>query len=83
MGKKYSEQDKIFLSAIGARIRALRLQINFSQEKLAFRSELDRTYIGSVERGERNISAINLKKISDALETPIFELFTFPDGSDI
>lgn len=83
MGIKYTKQDKIFLSAIGSRIRALRLQINLSQEKLAFKSDLDRTYIGSVERGERNISAINLKKISDALETPIFELFTFYDGSDI
>lgn len=81
MGKKYSKNEKKLLSAIGDRIRSLRSETELSQEKLAFKCELDRTYIGSVERGERNISAINLKRISDALEIPIVELFKFSNES--
>lgn len=67
MNTKYSETDKTFLERIGNRIRELRIKKNLSQEKLAFACDLDRTYIGSVERGERNISVINLRKIGKAL----------------
>jgi len=67
MNTKYSETDKTFLERIGNRIRELRIKNNLSQEKLAFACDLDRTYIGSVERGERNISVINLRKIAKAL----------------
>jgi len=63
MGTTYTKDEKAFLVQIGNRIRELRIEADLSQEKLAFESELDRTYIGSVERGERNISAINLRKI--------------------
>jgi transcriptional regulator with XRE-family HTH domain len=48
---------------VGNRIRKLRKQKNLSQEKLAYKSELDRTYIASVEAGKRNISIVNLEKI--------------------
>jgi transcriptional regulator with XRE-family HTH domain len=68
MGATYSKEEKLFLQQIGSRIRDLRIKIDLSQEKLAFACDLDRTYIGSVERGERNISAINLKKIAKALK---------------
>lgn len=67
MGKSYSKDEKVLLQQIGNRIRELRIIADLSQEKLAFESELDRTYIGSVERGERNISVINLQKIAKAL----------------
>ena len=67
MSKSYSEDEKVLLQQIGNRIRELRINADLSQEKLAFECELDRTYIGSVERGERNISVINLQKIAKAL----------------
>lgn len=68
MGTTYTRDEKAFLVQIGNRIRELRSEADLSQEKLAFESELDRTYIGSVERGERNISVINLRKIAKALK---------------
>lgn len=68
MGTSYSKDEKLFLQQIGDRIRNLRTEADLSQENLAFACDLDRTYIGSVERGERNISALNLKKIAKALK---------------
>ena len=68
MGVDYRKEEKNFLEQIGNRIRELRIKADLSQEKLAFACNLDRTYIGSVERGERNISALNLRKIAKALK---------------
>lgn len=63
--------EQKFLNDIGRNIRQIRLRKDLSQERLAFKSNLDRTYIGGVERGERNLSILNLKKIADALEEPL------------
>lgn len=60
---------------IGQRIRELRSKLGISQEQLALRSELDRTYMTSVENGKRNISIQNIQKIIDALETTFEEFF--------
>lgn len=60
----------------GERLRQLRKRKGFSQESLALACDLDRTYIGGVERGERNISLINIHKISRALGVPPGELLT-------
>lgn len=74
MNKTYSKDEQNFLKKIGSRIRALRTEASLSQEELAFKCELDRTYIGSVERGERNISIINLRKIAKALSINLNEI---------
>lgn len=60
-------KERAITKKIGLAIRQLREAKGISQEELAFRCELHRTYIGSVERGERNISIINIVKISGAL----------------
>jgi transcriptional regulator with XRE-family HTH domain len=59
----------------GSRVRELRQKKGLSQEGLAFVCGLDRTYIGSVERGERNISLVNINIIASALGVPVKELF--------
>ena len=59
----------------GKRVRELRKQKGFSQESLALACGLDRTYVGGVERGERNISLINIHKIAAALRVDTRELF--------
>jgi transcriptional regulator with XRE-family HTH domain len=59
----------------GIKVRQMRLEKGFSQETFADRCGLHRTYIGAVERGERNISIENIQKIAKALEVPISSLF--------
>lgn len=67
----------------GARVRYLRLRIGLSQEELADRCGLDRTYIGGIERGERNPSLKNLLRLAQALEVTPASLFATSDlGED-
>ncbi len=63
------------LEQFGNNVKKYRLKLNLSQEQLALKAGLDRTYIGGIERGERNISLNNIKKISLALEIKISKLF--------
>lgn len=63
--------------ALGKRIKFLRNQIGISQEELADKAEIDRTYITSVECGKRNISIVNIEKISKALGVTLSKLFDF------
>lgn len=60
---------------IGARIRELRNQQGISQEKLALKAEIDRTYLAGVERGKRNPSIKSLEKILNALGVTFHEFF--------
>lgn len=65
------------LKLFGERVRSLRHSMGLSQEGLALSCDLDRTYIGGVERGERNISLLNIQKISEALGVPLDKLLQF------
>lgn len=62
---------------VGKRIKELRIANNMSQEDFAFKCELDRTYITSLERGKRNISLVNLEKIANALNMTLSQFFDF------
>ncbi len=61
--------------AFGRRMKRLRLENGFSQEKLGDVAGLHRTYIGSIERGEQNISVENIEKIAKALKVKASDLF--------
>ena len=70
-----SRVDEIMIS-FGKNVQLYRKALNISQEELAFRAELNRTYIGMVERAERNISLKNAKKIADALNVKLDDLLS-------
>ena len=59
----------------GRRVRTLRKREGLSQEQLALRCGLNRTYVGGVERGERNISIVNIEKIARAIGLSLKDLF--------
>jgi DNA-binding XRE family transcriptional regulator len=59
----------------GARIRQLRNDRGWSQEELADKAGLHRTYIGSVERGEQNLSLVNIERLAVTLSVSLAELF--------
>ena len=74
--------DAKILELFGKQLQATRRAKGWSQEKLAFESNLDRTYVSSVERGHRNISIINIYKLSKALGIPPHTLFILSGGWD-
>jgi transcriptional regulator with XRE-family HTH domain len=63
------------LVQFGRRLRESRLKKGVSQEKLAELAGLHRTYVSSVERGERNISLVNIERLAVALGMPIRSMF--------
>lgn len=65
------------LVLLGKRIREIRLAKQFSQEGFALAIDLDRTYYAGIERGERNVAALNLIKIAQGLDVEVGELFPF------
>ena len=66
--------DQAFLQHLGDRLRERRLAMNLTQAQLGERCQLHRTFIGSVERGERNVSLLNLKLLAGVLRVPLSEL---------
>jgi len=58
----------------GEKLRNTRLELGYSQEELSFKTGLHRTYISSVERGKRNVSLTNIKKIAVALDLKMKDL---------
>jgi transcriptional regulator with XRE-family HTH domain len=66
------------LVTIGINVRFYRKELGLSQEQLAELSSLHRTYVGSVERGERNISALNIERIAIVLGVEPAKLLEVP-----
>ena len=62
------------LVRLGEDIKHFRKECGLSQEKLAELANLHRTYVGGVERGERNISLLNLVRLANALEVSVADL---------
>jgi len=67
MGDAQRESTNVYRAAFGQRVHAARMALGLSQEALAAKAGLHRTYIGSVERGERNISLDNIHALARAL----------------
>ena len=76
---------KPLVSALAENVRAMRHALQLSQEQLADRTGLHRTYIGSVERGERNVTLSTLEVLADAFGVAVPELLTpgSPDDRSI
>ena len=66
--------EKILIH-FGENVRKFRKEKGLSQEQLAFKADLHRTYVGMIERAEKNITLLNIEKISNALEISINNLF--------
>lgn len=59
----------------GQRLRQLRAAAGLSQAELAFRAGLHPTYVSGVERGQRNVSLVNIHELARALDVPVPKLF--------
>jgi transcriptional regulator with XRE-family HTH domain len=73
--------DQALLKEFGKRIRQLRTERNLSQEELSFQTGFHRTYIGMVERGERNISLSNVAVFARVFDVSISVLLDFNGGA--
>ena len=68
-----NRQDPV-LVALGEAIRRVRLSKDISQEKLALLAEVDRSYVGRVERGDNNVAVLTLARLASALDISITKL---------
>ena len=75
MTKKTNKKE--ILIKFGQKVREERLKQGLSQEELASRAGVHRTYIGMIERAEKNITIENIEKVAKALKLPISDLFKF------
>lgn len=78
--RKHSQGSRAWRVEFGQNIRRRRLALGWSQESLAERTGLHRTYVGSVERGERNVGLDNIHAIAAALGVDVAALFVRLDG---
>lgn len=71
-------KESDILKKFGSRVRNLRFEKGIaSQMALSFKTGMDRTYIGGIERGERNIALKNIEKVAKAFDVTLDELFKF------
>jgi len=80
MGSRYLASETVMSKAnvmvkFGNRVRELRKSRNLSQEALADLANVHRTYIGMIERAEKNITLCNIERIANALDVPIRDFF--------
>lgn len=68
---------------LGERVRFLRKNLKLSQEALALKAGLDRTYVASIESGTRNVSIVNIERISSALNMSVTEFFDVDEFAKI
>ena len=78
-----NKDDREYLQRLGDRIRERRLARNLTQAQLGEQCDLHRTFIGSVERGERNVAVLSLRKIARALRTTPAELLAEPAPNEV
>jgi transcriptional regulator with XRE-family HTH domain len=71
----------LILQALGRRIRELRTERGYSQEAFADKCSVHRTFMGTVERGESNLSFSNIAKVADALGVTLSTLFLDLEGT--
>src|SRR6185437_3378364 len=71
------EKGGALLEAIGISVSKRRIELGMSQEELARKAGVHRTYISDVERGVRNVSILTLERIANAMEVPLGVLFIF------
>jgi transcriptional regulator with XRE-family HTH domain len=76
------ESKHEILNLFGENVRKYRRLLNISQEELAHRANLHRTYIGMIERAEKNITLVNIQKIANALEVKIEDLTRISNGKE-
>ena len=74
------ESKHKILNLFGENVRKFRRLLNLSQEELAHKADLHRTYIGMIERAEKNITLVNIEKIANALEVKIEDLLKHSDN---
>ena len=75
--------NQFILKEFGNRIRQFRTETGLSQEKLSFLTGFHRTYIGMIERGERNISLTNMLVFAKAFDVTIDELVKFENSKKL
>jgi transcriptional regulator with XRE-family HTH domain len=75
MARISAKQDKDeYLKQLGAAVRAKRIALAMSQEALADYAEIDRSHMGKIERGERNVTFLNLVRIAQAMQCQTSDL---------
>ncbi len=77
MGKRVYKYDKVLCRKFGRKITALRLEKNFTQEELAFRTNISPSYMSAIERGITDTTISTAKRLAKALETEISNLFIY------
>lgn len=73
---KRTSNEQLYLKKLGAQIKTIRKQHRIKQIDLAHKTQLDRSYLSDIERGQCNISVILLNRIAQALQISLSELIT-------